>query len=118
MIDQPIPRVTEDDIKRIAMREFGESELDTVLSVLHEYGKQSWHQVQDVNRVRAAILKLSRANPDLLLHETQTAILDYRDVLAPAEYPNYLRSRAVDDDEKKRIVEADWKQYMDWFDNR
>jgi hypothetical protein len=46
---------------------------------------------------------------------------DYRDVLAAAEYPGYFRQvpgpgpGQVPADEEQRIIDADWKQYHDWF---
>jgi hypothetical protein len=46
------------------------------------------------------------------------AKLDYRDVIGPAEYPKAMKVRSlleVDDVERQRIYEADWKQYDEWL---
>jgi hypothetical protein len=43
MCKQPIPQVTDKDVKRIALRDFGEAQLSQVLSILDEFGKQGWN---------------------------------------------------------------------------
>ena len=45
--------ITDEDVKRIALRDFGESQLALVLSILEEFGKQSWNRPDP--RVRLAI---------------------------------------------------------------
>jgi hypothetical protein len=43
MCKQPIPQVTDKDVKRIALLDFGEAQLSQVLSILDEFGKQEWN---------------------------------------------------------------------------
>jgi len=39
-MQQPVPRVTEDDVRAVALRNFGEARASEALAVLDEYGKQ------------------------------------------------------------------------------
>jgi len=116
VFSQPTPAITHADVERIAAREFP-SETSLVLELLAEYGNEEWHR--EVDRVRVAILKLAAGSVDGLLSAIETANRDYRDVLAVAEYPQYLRnvnpSESVSSDEMQRIVESDWKQYSEWL---
>ena len=116
MSTQPTPTVTNEDVERIALRDFP-SESSPVLEILGEYGAEEWHR--EVDRVRLAVLKLAAGNVDRLLSAIDTAKRDYRDVLASAEYPKYSRlvgpSEVVSPDEVQRIVEADWEQYSAWL---
>src|SRR5688572_28268346 len=89
MADQPVPQVTDAEVKRIALRDFGEAQLSLAMSILDEFGKQDWNPPSA--RVRLAILKLAKGDLDRLLDQTQVAINDYRDVLSAAEYPRYSR---------------------------
>jgi len=38
---------------------------------------------------------------------------DYRDVLAYAEYPGYLKARS--DEEKTAAMRSDWAQLQEWL---
>jgi hypothetical protein len=60
-MEQPVPKVTEEDVHRIAVRDFGEASLPEVLSALDEFGKQEWNE-PDNPRVRLAILKLAQGD--------------------------------------------------------
>jgi len=116
MTDQPVPEVTDEDVKRIALRDFGEDQLPLALSILDEFGKQDWNPPGA--RVRLAILKLAKVDLDRRLDGTQAAINDYRDVLSAAEYPRYSREvgfREVSKEVKQAIIEDDWKQYREWL---
>ena len=88
--------------------------------MLDEYGTENWHREQD--RVRLAILKLSAGTFEQLRSQVQAAKADYREVLGPAEYPGYMRRMfridRLSPDEQQKIIDADWKQYQDWFSRR
>jgi hypothetical protein len=117
--DQPIPTVTDEDVERLALRDFGHAQLSLALSVIHEFGKQPWNR--PCPRVYAAILKLANGDIDLLLQKTQVAIEDSRDVLAAAEYPRYTREfgfRNAPEPLRQAIVDDDWRQYREWFDRK
>ena len=69
--------------------------------------------------MRIAVLKLAAGDVTRLRVAMETAKKDYRDVLAPAEYPEYLRaigpSSSMTPEEIERIVDADWEQYSEWL---
>jgi hypothetical protein len=110
MADQP--EVTDEDVKRVVNRDFGESKTATVMSILAKYGPSP--------RVHLAILKLATGDVGRLKEATSTAIQDYRDVLAPAEYPRYTREvgfNDIPDSICQAIIDDDWKQYCDWLES-
>ena len=114
--DQPVPNVTDDDVTRIAVRDFGESNLALVMSILKDFGEQEWNQPSP--RVSLAMLKLADGDFIRLREATRVAIDDYRDVLSAAEYPGcmndhdryYLQSTILES-----VVDDDWKQYQEWL---
>ena len=79
MAQQPVPKVWEEDVRRIALRDFGEGKLALALSILDEFAKQS--PGESSARVRLAILKLANGDLDRLSDATKTAIEDYREWL-------------------------------------
>ena len=115
MIEQPTPQVSEEDIERIVNRDFADSERETVFSILEEYGSDEWNR--EPERVRLAALKLSNGKIALLRRAIESAKNDYRDTIAPAEYPNYLKLGVgeLSENETQRIIEADWEQYQEWL---
>ncbi len=114
---QPHANVTSADIERLVRRDFTAECVDEVFAMLNEYGGEDWHSEPD--RVRAATLKLAKGEIKELRRHIQAAKMDYRDVLSEAEYPGYTKHWFHIDklapDEKQRIIDADWKQYQDWF---
>jgi hypothetical protein len=119
MTDQPIPEVTDEDVSRIALRDFGADQAPLAISILEEFGKQDWNRLNSCARVRIAILKLASGDLDRLLDATNTAINDYRDVLAYAEYPRYFREvgfKEISTQGTQAIIKDDWKQYSEWFE--
>jgi len=117
MKNQPVPNVSYEDVKRIALREFGERLLPKALTILNEYGQQHWNKPSA--RVQLAILKLSNGDMDKLIETTQTAIADYRDVLSAAEYPRYAREidfKKASEEVKSAVIEDDWNRYREWLE--
>lgn len=116
MSDQPTPTITRAEVERIAAREFPQ-ETGAALDILDRYGSEEWHR--EAERVRMAALKLAQGDLKRLAAAIETATCDYRDVLAPAEYPEYCRaidpSSAVSPEERQRIIEADARQYTEWL---
>jgi len=117
MATQPTPKVSSADVERVVRRDFPADRVADVLAILGEYGTEKWQHEPD--RVRLAALKLAEGSVELLRRHIETAKCDYRDVIAPAEYPNYsksiLRVRELPADEKQRIFDEDWKQYQEWL---
>jgi len=114
---QPAATVTPEDVQRLARREFGADREGEILALLSEYGTEDWHREPD--RVRAACLKLAGGDADRLRAEIQNAKRDWRDVLGPAEYPEYMkhmfRIQNYPEAEQERIIDNDWRQYQEWF---
>lgn len=112
---QPVPDVTDKDVKRVVDREFP-YETVIVMSILEEH-----QSARCGPRVQLAALKLAKGNIEKLRQHIQYAFTrDYRDVLVAAEYPEYHRIgwdriQALADEERSRIIDQDWKQYEDWL---
>jgi hypothetical protein len=116
-MNQPIPKVTENDVIRIVQRDFPTKQFDAVMSILNEYGTEDWQR--GVNRVRLAVLKLASGDLLALRREIDVARSDYRDVLAYAEYPEYMQKVSpcarLAEVEREKIIRADWTQYQSWL---
>jgi hypothetical protein len=114
---QPIPDVTSEDVDRIIRRDFSAFSFAEVKAILNEYGVEKFHV--GVNRVRVATLKLANGDVERLRIHMQSAKNDYRDVLAAAEFPGYmkagLRIRKLPAKERTRIIDGDWRQYDEWL---
>lgn len=114
-MQQPVPRVSEEEVERILDREFQPGDRADARSWLERYGSELHHR--ETARVRLAILKLAGGRLDKLRSFVETAIKDYRDVLAYAEYPAYFSedpSIVNHPDRALRIMAADWRQYEVW----
>jgi len=119
-MDQPIPDVTEKDVERIAIRDFGDKCFSQVMEILHEYGKQEWNRPGSP-RVRLAILKLANGDLEKLKEHTKVAIVDFRDVLTMAEYPRFTNEIGFNKADKKvenEVINDDWNQYREWFEKK
>ena len=85
--------------------------------MLGEYGTESWEG--EPHRVRLAALKLAAGSMERLRVHIESAKCDYRDVLAPAEYPGYSSRvrgfRELPSGEVQTIIDDDWRQYQDWL---
>lgn len=112
-VAQPVPVVTAADVERVVRREFSGDDVAAALGMLAEYGTESWHP--EVDRVRLAALKLSRGSLEDLRYWTNLAKMDYRDVLAPAEYPRFGTKRASTDEQHNETIRSDWEQYEEWL---
>jgi hypothetical protein len=117
MASQPTPNVSNADVERVVRRDFPAARVDEVLAMLAEYGTDAWHR--EPHRVRLAALKLAAGRLDRLRREIESAKCDYRDVLAPAEYPAYEKRvpgpGALPPGEVQRIIDTDWQQYQEWL---
>jgi hypothetical protein len=112
-----VPQVKADDIERVVRRDFPDDQIADVMAMLAEYGTEKWHP--EPARVRLAILKLANGNLEGLRGAVDRAKRDYRDVLAPAEYPKYMQhgshSLRLRSRERQQIYTDDWQQYQQWL---
>jgi len=116
-MEQPHPEVSRADVQRVVRRDFPEDAFSRVIAILDEYGTEEWHRERD--RVQLAVLKLAGGSEEKLRREIEGAKCDFRDVLAPAEYPAYtkkmFRIDKLPGEEQRRIIDWDWKQYTEWL---
>jgi len=120
MAGQPVPKVTGDDVQRIIFRDFGSPQTALALSILEDLGRQHKDRRPDP-RVCLAVLKLADGDVDQLARYTKTAIEDYRDVIAAAEYPRYFReivNANVPEPIQYVIIDDDWAQYREWLEKK
>jgi hypothetical protein len=114
---QPTPKVSAADVDRVVDRDYPPDQRAEVLATLQRYGKEGWHGEAD--RVRLAALKLAAGSLDQLRLHIEIATMDYRDVLAAAEYPAYMKREPHVDKlppaERAEIIEDDWNQYQRWL---
>lgn len=115
-LKQPVPDVTSVDVERIVERDF-KYEFTTVMDLLNELamGKQD----PGAAHIQLAALKLANGSMEKLRSNIESAKRDYRDILAYAEYPEYVkkgfRVRELPADERLRIIDNDWRQYNEWL---
>jgi hypothetical protein len=116
-VRQPIPDVLATDVERIVRRDFPDGQFDAVMGVLKQYGAEKWQRERA--RVQLAALKLADRDLDKLQRVIEVASRDYRDVLAPAEYPEYRRRTSsglkMAEKERDRAIDSDWEQYQAWL---
>jgi hypothetical protein len=116
-VPQPTPNATRADVERIVRRDFPPEQFQAVVAILDEYGREEFHI--EIDRVHLAVLKLSAGSMDALRRHIEWAKCDWRDVLGPAEYPGYskkmFRIDRLTDEEQRKIIERDWKQYETWL---
>ncbi len=114
---QPIPQVTFDDVERIVRRDFTADEYATVTAMLNEYGMNMTQT--GAARVRLAALKVANGSVQKLRSCIDSAKRDYRDALVAAEYPAYFmigfRGQKLPENEQRRIIDEDWRQYQEWL---
>jgi hypothetical protein len=113
-MNQPIAIIANKDIKRIILRDYG-GKSDEVLKYLSEYVSEN-----EKFRVWAALLKISNGSVAELRKNILLANVDYRDVLAEAEYPIYTKkvgfdSKKFSKNELEKIIKSDFEQYKEWL---
>jgi hypothetical protein len=114
------PRPTRDLVLSKAKQLFPDEDPDAIMALLDEYGREPHESVGE--RVQLAILKLSDGDEDRLLDLVVTAKRDDRDVIYPAEYPEFWRIGLVgvdklDATEIRQLKERDLRQYLSWLQN-
>jgi hypothetical protein len=111
---QPVPVVTEADLRRVLERDFPGEGAAKAAGVLAAYGREAWHR--EPVRVKLAVLKLANRDLAKLEQLTAAAATDYRDVLAWAEYPAYFATPVrAPERERDAAIESDWAQYQQWL---
>jgi len=119
-MDQPAAMISQDDIERIILRDYSKFDKEKVLKSLSQY---KGYNNQGQYRVWASILKISKGNIDELNKNVEWAIIDFRDIIAMAEYPTYTKKVSFSDEkynktELKKIIETDRNQYQEWLNSK
>lgn len=104
------PTVTRENIDRFIKRDYSMYNEEDIWGILnsHGYGRSF--------RIYAAALKEGRGNIDKLKEMIELANFDYRDLLMSAEYPNQQKERCGY--HSPETIQADEKQYYDWFNKQ
>jgi hypothetical protein len=114
-VDQPVPSVTAADVARVIRRDFPAEKRAAVKDLLNQY-KERCGPVPPP-RVHLAVLKLSAGSVQKVAKYVQDAVVDYRDVLAWAEYPRYFARGGFDsDEEEQQVIDDDWAEYRGWLE--
>jgi hypothetical protein len=116
MSSQPTPEVSQADIDRVVQRDFAAADREAAVAALDTYGTES-HEPEAV-RVRLAAMKLANGSLEELRRQVSWAKMDFRDIIGPAEYPEAMKIMSLlelDEVERRRIYDADWKQYDEWL---
>ena len=116
--EQRVPQVTSADVERVVKRDFAPAETAAVWALLAEVGREA--RGAGADRVRLAALKLAGGDLAALRREVESAELDPRDVLGPAEYPRALRldfggRGRLGPEELQALYDADWAEYAAWL---
>lgn len=112
-MQQPVPTVTIEDVRRVVAREFAGEEVAVALDAIDRL------EVREHDRIALACLKLANGDLQRLLHELADAPGYWREKISEAEYPASSKKRfhweRLSDDEKADIYTKDWKQYSEWL---
>ena len=108
---QPVARISDDDLVFLIQREFP-NDVNVVRDKLN--GIDDFFE--EKNRISAAVLKLADGDITRLDEFVQRANSDFRDVLAPAEYPRQFRYGFGNrtEEESKEDSLQDWGEYCAW----
>jgi hypothetical protein len=117
-VSKRVQAVSESDVERIVHRDFAPETNDHVLRQLESYGTEKWHRER--HRVRLALLKLANGDLQELECRLRVALVDFRDVLAAAEYPGQFRIGFIGMEKLGRegleeLERQDWEQFQAWF---
>jgi hypothetical protein len=112
-----VPEVGPRDVLRVVERDFHREDRKQVLRLLGEYSEGS---ETGSARVHLAILKLSGGTVAGVMEQLAVAKCDFRDVISPAEYPEFWRigfdgADALTQDERESLKARDRQQYDAWL---
>ena len=105
---------SEGQVKKVFNNLFGsDPKSDELIALVQTY------KGAERERIQLAILKLSGGDPSKLRHNLEAAKIDYRDVLAWAEYPEQMETGASAFNSAPAVIEGirkrDKDQYQEWL---
>jgi uncharacterized protein (DUF1778 family) len=94
---------------------FPNRDLQEILAILDQFGVH--HE-----RVCLAALKASEGDIERLRRNIEDAKMDWRDIIAAAEYPGEWRlgwrqRKRLTEEDRKRLAEQDRQEYLDWLNS-
>ena len=113
-----VPQVSRGDVVRVLKREFPGESIEALMTELDEYGVAG---NPGRERVQLDILKLARGNRERFREMIQEAKEDVREVIAAAEYHEYMKlspTEALVIKAANRAIEADWREYQEWLQRK
>jgi len=117
-LPQPVPQVSREEVVRGLKREFPGESIEVLMTELDEYGIPG---NPGRERVQLDVLKLARGNREKFREMIQEAKEDVREVIAAAEYREYMKLSPTDAlviEAANRAVEADWREYQEWLQRK
>jgi len=115
-VDQPVPEVSQADVARIIARDFDPVGRERLTALLLD------PELSLSPRVVLAVLKLSNRDVGAVTANLERARMDWRDVVACAEYPAYMKatsgSKHLDPARRSELIRADWAQYDSWLNRQ
>jgi hypothetical protein len=113
-----VPTATRADVLRILERDFHSEDRGEALRLLDDYDVAI--DARGVARVHLAILKLSHGSIRGLREQIDVARSDPRDVISPAEYPEFdalgfVGISRLSPEEREALKLRDWQQYERWL---
>jgi hypothetical protein len=113
-----IPQVDDSDVDRVVRRSFPEREHDQVRKLLSELSENNCLSLWI--RARLAVLKLSDGDVSEVQKQIRPALVDCRDVIAPAESPRFWKIgfkgyRILSQQEKQKLIDEDFEDYEQWL---
>jgi len=110
---QPTPDVDEDDVRRVLLRDYPESDFDSIWKAIEAV------EVREKWRVVLACLKTGGGSTEKLRYQLKDASGYYREIISEAEYPKYTKKmfhiEKLPEAEQQAICDQDWKQYEAWL---
>lgn len=105
------------DVERIVLRDFPDQTEEARALVGKVAAALQGFWSSHTERAQAATLKLANGDLERLRKAVAVACQDFRDVLTPAEYPQYARvdPRKLTRAEQEAVFDRDREQYEAWF---
>lgn len=115
-MQQPVPKVTFADIRRMIRIDYPKALRSAVRGLLRQYGGRP-HE-NEPKRVRIGCLKIANGSVRDLGKAVQAAKEDYRDIIMAAEYPGIARDHPNGDftsAAEADMINDDWRQLQAWL---
>lgn len=110
-MEQPVATYSPADLPRVIARDFAGRE-EEVTRILADYPRCTGEKGGGL-RVHMACLMLAKGDLGRLGRLVKVACVDFRDVLAAAEYPDYMKAATLA--EQQEAICTDWQRLQAWL---